>query len=191
MGGLDKILQDIAENAELEAANILTEASREVAEIKLQSEKDKEALSEEIKKDTQEECMKLSGMIEAGAAADARQIILSAKSKAIEEIIEYLKEDIKNSPEYFDLLLTLVKNNSEAEDGVMYLGKKDLSRLPADFAEKVNENAKGKITISREAADLDAGFIIKYGKIDINCSIDSIFEDKKNRLSDIINEQLS
>lgn len=191
MGGLEKILQDISAGADREASDILNEASQKVAEIKLQNDKDKAALTEKMTKETQEECMKLSGMIEASAAAEARQILLAAKIKAIEEIIEYIKSDIKSSDEYFDLLLTLVKNNSEKGDGVMYLSKIDLERLPADFSERVNENAKGKITIADEPADLDAGFIIKYGKIDINCSIDSIFEDKKSILSDIINNCLA
>lgn len=190
MGGLEKILKDIADSAELEASKILEASNREVAEIKIQCEKDKLALAENMKKETQEECMKVSGMIEAAANAEARQIILSAKSKAIAENIEYLKENIKKSDEYFDLLLTLVKTYSEADDGVMYLTKKDLDRVPADFAEKAQECAKGNLTISKETVDLDAGFIIKYGKIEINCSIDSIFEEKKNRLSDIINESL-
>ena len=190
MGGLEKILKDIADSAELEASKILEVSNREVAEIKIQCEKDKLALAEDLKKETQDECMKLSGMIEAAANAEARQIILAAKSKAIAETIEFLKEDIKKSDEYFDLLLTLIKNYSETDDGVLYLNQNDLSRLPADFAEKAQESAKGNLTISAETVDLDAGFIIKYGKIEINCSIDSIFEEKKNRLSDIINESL-
>ena len=190
MGGLEKILKDIADSAELEASKILEASNREVAEIKIQCEKDKLALAENLKKETQEECMRVSGMIEAAANAEARQIILAAKSKAIAETIEYLKEDIKKSDEYFDLLLTLIKNYSESGDGILYLNNKDLQRLPADFAEKAQQSAKGNLTISKETADLDAGFIIKYGKIEINCSIDSIFEEKKNRLSDIINESL-
>ena len=190
MGGLEKILKDIADSAELEASKILEASNREVAEIRIQCEKDKLALAEDLKKETQEECMKVSGMIEAAAEDAARQIILAAKSKAIAEIIEYLKEDIKKSDEYFDLLLTLVKNHSEADDGVMYFNKNDLSRLPADFAEKAQECAKGNLTIATETVDLDAGFIIKYGKIEINCSIDSIFEEKKNRLSNRAKESL-
>ena len=190
MGGLEKILKDIADSAELEASKILEVSNREVAEIKIQCEKDKLALAEDLKKETQDECMKLSGMIEAAANAEARQIILAAKSKAIAETIEFLKEDIKKSDEYFDLLLTLIKNYSETDDGVLYLNQNDLSRLPADFAEKAQESAKGNLTISAETVDLDAGFIIKYGKIEINCSINSIFEEKKNRLFDIINESL-
>jgi len=190
MGGLEKILKDITDAAELEASKISEAASLEVAEIKIQCEKDKLDLAEELKKETQEECMRISGMIEAAANAEARQIILAAKSKAIEEIIEYLKEDIKKSDEYFDLLLKLVKKYSEEDEGVMYLNQTDLSRKPADFAEKIKEYAKGSLTLSEEATDIDAGFIIKYGKIEINCSINSIFEEKKNRLFDIINESL-
>lgn len=191
MGGLEKILKDIAESAELEATEILNESGKEIAEIKLQGEKDKIALTEKLKIETQEECMKLSSMIEAAAEAEARQIILSAKSHTINEIMEYLKKDIKESAEYFDLLLTLVESNMEEDNGVMYFNKKDTERLPSDFEAKVSDISGGRLTISKEPVAIDSGFVIRYGKIDINCSIDSLFEEKKNILSDIINESLS
>lgn len=193
MGGLEKIIETIAKEAEAEAREITDAAQKKAADILEQCEKDKEKTAEEFKRRTQEECMRLSGMIEAAAEADARQAVLAAKRSAIKEIIEYVKSEVKNLPdrEYFDLLLKLAQNNRENSDGVMYLSEKDIKRLPADFSEKVNEGLKeGSIKISEEPCLIDAGFIIKYGKIDINCSIDSIFEDKQNKLADIINEGL-
>ena len=193
MGGLEKIIETIAKEAEAEAREITDAAQKKAADILEQCKKDKEKTAEEFKRRTQEECMRLSGMIEAAAEADARQAVLAAKRSAINEIIEYVKSEVKNLPEreYFDLLLKLAQNNRENSDGVMYLSEKDIKRLPADFSEKVNEGLKeGSIKISEEPCSIDAGFIIKYGKIDINCSIDSIFEDKQNKLADIINASL-
>lgn len=188
MGGLEKILKEISASAEAEAEEILTIANREAAEIKIQCEKDKLSLAESLKKETQDACMRLSSASEATAASEARRIILAAKTNAINKTIEYLKEEIKNSEDYFDILLTLIKNNSEAKDGIIYFNQKDLKRLPEGYAEKIQSVAKGNIAVSPSTVDLDAGFIIKYDKIEINCSINSLFEEKKNSLFDIINK---
>lgn len=191
MGGLDNIIAEILQDAQTEADAILEKANKEAAEIRIQCEKDKNALIEEKKNEAQSECMKLTDMMELSAKTEARQMVLASKTKIIKEIYEYIKNDLKDSPEYFDLLLNFLKNFSEEDDGVIYFSKKDLDRLPADFQKKATDVAKGKITISPEPIDIDSGFIIKYGKIDINCSIDSIFEERKNKIFDIIKASIS
>lgn len=193
MGGLEKIIQDISAQADTEIAAIESDANEKIAGIKNDGETKKSDIRAQMTKQTQDECMKLSEMIEASAESEARRIILEAKNNSIDKILEYIKASVKNADaaEYFANLLKLAAVNCEDGDGVMYLCKKDLARLPADFEEKVNMSAKGRITISPDAADIDSGFIIKYGKVDINCSVDSLFEDKKNTLSDIINQSLS
>ena len=86
--------------------------------------------------------------------------------------------------EYFEFLSKLLENNAEDEAGTIYFNEKDSSRIPESFKKKLSDK---KLTLSDECVDIDGGFIIKYGKIDINCSISGIFEDKRNTLSDIIN----
>lgn len=191
MGGLEKIIESITLEAKEKADEILFDAKETADGIYAEFEQNKAKIIEESTILTQEECMKISKKTEAEADAEARRIVLSAKRSAIEEILAKIKEKIKNAPskEYFDLLVKLAKANREDMTGEMFFGKKDLERLPEDFSKRVNEGLeKGSITISDESLDIDGGFIIKYGKVDINCSIDSIFEDKKNVLSDIITE---
>lgn len=191
MGGLEKIIESITLEAKEKADEILFDAKETADGIYAEFEQNKAKIIEESTILMQEECMKISKKTEAEADAEARRIVLSAKRSAIEEILAKIKEKIKNAPskEYFDLLVKLAKANREDMTGEMFFGKKDLERLPEDFSKRVNEGLeKGSITISDESLDIDGGFIIKYGKVDINCSIDSIFEDKKNVLSDIITE---
>lgn len=193
MGGLSKITESILGEAQSEAKKILDAASAEEREILAKCEEDKAKITEDEAKKLQEECMELSRLAETAADAEAREIILSAKNKAIEKITEYLKESLKNADkeEYFEFLAKLCKGNRESGDGVMYLSKEDLARMPADFEKRVNEGlTSGKITISAEPTNTNGGFIIKYGKVDINCTLDSIFEEKKNDISDIINKSL-
>lgn len=191
MGGLDNIIAEILHDAKQEADLILEKANKEAAETRIQCEKDKQVLIEDKKNETQKECMKFSELMELSAEAEARQMVLAAKTKIITELYEYIREDLKKSDEYFDILLKFLENSSEEGDGVMYLSKRDLDRLPADFPEKAKKVSKGNIEISPDEINIDGGFIIKYGKIDINCSIDAIFEEKKNKIFDIIKASIS
>ena len=194
MGGLLAITESILADARKAADAIMAKARDEEKAILAKFEEDKAALRDELSAKLHTDCMSISRMIEGAAEAEARQIVLSAKKEAIDKVVDYNKEAIKNAPdaEYFEFLEKLCKKNREDADGVMYLSDKDLKRLPKDFSERINAGlSKGKITISEEAYPIDGGFIIKYGKIDLNCTIDSIFEEKKNSLADIINESLS
>ena len=186
MGGLEKIIDSIAAEAKGEADEINQKALAEIAEIKLQCKKESEKLKEENVRKTQEECMNLSASVEAAADAQARELILSTKNKIIADVLDEIKTDIENmgADEYFEFLSELLENNDEDEAGTIYFNERDSSRIPESFKAKLSDK---KLTLSDECVDIDGGFIIKYGKIDINCSISGIFEDKKNTLSDIIN----
>ncbi len=193
MGGLSGILDSITREAKYTADGFMAEVYEEKKVIAEKLEKDKAALTEEMARKLQDDCMSLSKRIETSAEAEARQIILSAKKSVIESITEQLKAELKKaeSKEYFDFMEKLAIKNRESGDGVMYLSKTDLARLPADFEERINKGlSEGKIVISKAALDIDGGFVIRYGKIDINCTIESIFEEKQNKIADIINESL-
>ena len=95
-------------------------------------------------------------------------------------------ENAKHLPddEYFSLILQMIGKYSLPQDGTILFGEKDLKRLPADFASKINDAAKGKIALSDKAAAIDAGFILQYGGIEENCSFDAIFASEAENLSD-------
>ena len=193
MGGLSSILDSITREAKYTADKFMAEVYEEKKVIAEQLEADKAALTDEMAKKLQDDCMNLSRRIEGQAEAEARQIILSAKKSAIDSITEQLKRELKNTESrgYFSFLEKLALKNREDGEGVMYLSKADLARMPADFEERINKGlSEGKITIAKDALDIDGGFIIRYGRVDINCTIESIFEEKQHRIADIINESL-
>ena len=73
------------------------------------------------------------------------------------------------------------------------LSEKDLSRVPSDFEDKANVVATkkgGTVELSKEAVNIDGGFILKYGNIEINSSIDALFEENEEKLVDIVNSTL-
>lgn len=190
MNGLERIIRDISAEAEREASELLEVASESTAKIAAEAERERVGTEKEFTQKTREECARLAGSIEATAAADGRETVLSARARAAEEILKYVRQTLENATddEYFDFFLKLVKKNSEEGDGVMLLSKRDFERLPPDFEERVNKNARGRLTLAENTDNEDLGFILRYGKIDVNCSFDSLFNEKKNELYDLINK---
>ena len=44
------------------------------------------------------------------------------------------------------------------------------------------------LEISKDTVNIDGGFILKYGNIEINSSIDALFEENKDELIDVVNK---
>ena len=73
------------------------------------------------------------------------------------------------------------------------MNKKDRSRVAADFIKKANEIAEkkgGSLTMSDDEADIDGGLILRYGRIEINSSIESVFDENREHLVDVVNKVL-
>ena len=90
-------------------------------------------------------------------------------------------------------MLKLLAKSVQPEKGEIIFNEKDLGRLPADFDKKINEVATkngGTLSISQNKAPITGGFILKYGNIEINSSLDAIFEENKEVLTDTVNSIL-
>ena len=59
--------------------------------------------------------------------------------------------------------------------------------MPAGFREEIKSLAQkkgGVLEISGETRNIDGGFILIYGGIEENCSIDAMFAEKRDELLD-------
>ena len=67
----------------------------------------------------------------------------------------------------------------------------DLKRIPNDFEKNLENTLKdiknAALTISKEAAPIDGGFILVYGDIEENCSFKALFNNAKEELQDKVN----
>ena len=88
----------------------------------------------------------------------------------------------------------LVTNSVSYEDGrKLHNTKKDLERMPAGFREEIKSLAQkkgGVLEISGETRNIDGGFILIYGGIEENCSIDAMFAGKRDELLDQVRKIL-
>ena len=66
---------------------------------------------------------------------------------------------------------------------------KDISRLPKDFESRLSQIGL-KAKVSRTAADISGGFILKCGDIEENMDFAAKISEKSGELEDLINREL-
>lgn len=195
MAGIDNITGEILQEARTRADRLIgeaeknAEASRQNAEEEIR--KMKAASDAKAEKDAADYAKRIDSQI----AMRKRQAILAARQEIIDGVIESAYGKLNNLDDagYFSLLEKLIKKNVRAEDGVLLLSAGDLGRMPEGFAEKAAAAAKeagGSLRISSEAANIENGFLLRYGGIDENCTLKALFREKRDQLQDQVRKAL-
>ena len=131
------------------------------------------------------------------SAADLKKrgSILAEKQKLIGDTIEKAKAELKgmDTDAYFDMILKLAVKSAQNGKGELLFSAKDLARVPEGFEDRLNAALKDKdaaLHISKDTRDIDAGFVLTYGGIEENCSINAIFDSAHELLQDKVQEIL-
>lgn len=178
VGGLDTILSCINSESEKNVSRILLEAKSKAETIIKSAEKTAASMKNEA---VNKADVLFSETVEHQKNAlkhDENQKILAEKQKILnmsitDEINKIKKFDDKK---YFELMKSLIARYAAdtKSDGTLYMNENDIKRMTADF-ENMLENSYPNITIDSDNT-IDAGFKIKYGGIEDNCTIDAVVE---------------
>lgn len=128
-------------------------------------------------------------MSEANVSGIARRAELSAKVEAVDAAIEAAYDAMcdMGADEYFAALEKLAVRNAGKGEGELRLSKRDLDRVPSGFADRINAVlTDGSVKLSGQSADIDNGFILVYGDIEINCTFRALINEQK----DIVREKV-
>lgn len=193
MTGLEKIIKAIESEAKANSERIIAEAKEESEKILALAKSEADAKSVEIAKMPASEVEAIINRAQSGARLIKRQTILNAKQKMINDIVEKAKKKLTSLPdtEYFEIILQIAKKHAHPEEGIIMFSREDLERLPKKFEKSLKEAIKdidkASLTISKEDAQVDSGFILVYGDIEENCSFDALFSGAKDELLDKVN----
>ena len=195
MSGLEKIISQIKEEAAKSAEEKLKAAREQADRIIAEAGAKCEAIAEEAEGMARQKEGDHKAQAESSAQQIHRTILLSTKQEIIAEVIEEAKRTLEEEDDeaYFELMERLLNKCVPDKDGEIYFSKKDLDRMPASFEEKINaaaESKGGKPALVKEPKDIPNGFIIAYGGVEENCTLDALFEEKKDQLCDMVNKIL-
>lgn len=195
MTGLENIIKGIEDEAKLLADDILKKAKREADEI---TSKAKQVAMDEVLSISDKSKKQIKFMEEKNKSFSemkGKQIILQSKNDIINSVIKNAESEIlnMNDDDYFNFILKLVNKFLSSKSAMIIFSNKDLNRMTYDFRNELialAENKGSQLTISSSGADISGGFIISYGEIEENCSLDALFESFHADISDKISQVL-
>ncbi len=192
MTGLEKIVKQIQDEAQQAAGESIAQAKAQAQEILEQAKADAQAQVEAIRQKSQSDLANASSAAQSAAELTRRRAVLAAKQQLIGETIDAAQKAIFQlpAPEYFDLILRMVEKFSLPQPGEIYFSAADLARLPADFDSRLEKAAKGALQRSSETRPIDGGFVLTYGGVEENCSIEALFYAAREELQDKVHALL-
>ena len=176
MAGLDKIISQIKEESQKAAERTRAEARSKADEILAQA-----------RADAERECVDIERR--------SKQAVANILERVIGATIGMAKAELKGleTGAYIDMILKLAVKSAQTGEGELLFSKKDLERLPEGFEDRLNAALKDKgavLRISGDTRDIDGGFVLTYGGIEENCSIDALFDAAHEVLQDKVQEIL-
>lgn len=189
MTSSEKILAGIAGEAKTEAEKITAEAEKQAAEITAAAEAEAETDAEKIRADAEKKAELIINSGKSSAGLLKRDTALNCRRELIEKALNFVADTVNayGDKDYFDFLLTLIKKEKLNGKGEVYLSVKDKAR---DIAAFKSELSALDLTLSDTFADINGGFILKYGDIQINGELSALIHEKRDVLTDELNKAL-
>lgn len=212
MAGIDRIKEAILGEAKAKVDTILSEAREAADQVRESARSEAETARNEAADKAAKNTADYQQRIQSQIGLRGRQTVLKAKQEMIAEVLEEAYQKLVSAPDedYFKMVLALAEKNVQPGNGEILFNKKDLARLPKDLEASLGRIAAGKggtLKVGKEAVDIDSGFILRYrpeetapeeaavpgstyGAVEQNCSLRSLMAEKKDELSDLVNQNL-
>ncbi len=195
MDGIEKIIERINAAAAEECAVIAQEAEKSCEAIRADFAQKVQSAYESAMQSGEVEVSLNAERIVRNANLNARKEVLSVKQEVLDAAFEAAKKKISEMPED-KYVAWMVAMAAEASDGCgeIILSQRD-SKLGAELVAKANEalTAKGKkggLTVSTENRDIDAGFVLRSGDLEVNCTLETILSMNRQNIATKVAEQL-
>lgn len=219
MTGLNKIIDRIVTDAQVEADRILKEAETDAARIKADYESRAHAIAERITAEAEKEAKDRIARARSSAATQKRNVLLERKSSLVDSVFADTLANVRalEGEKYTNLLIGLLSaclieqiENEKASIALygeeivapdayeILLNQRDRDRYGEAVLEGVHKKLAGKIPaellsklmVSKTAAAIDGGLILRCGAVEVNCSLALIFAELRSDLETEVGEAL-
>lgn len=212
MTGLDKITKKLIDDAKADAGAKLDAANAECASIEADFEARAAALRDSMLADAEKEASSRIARIKSSVAIERRNVVLAERSALVDEAFSHAMDDIRAmAPEDYRKLLVDILSSvlmaqvraeedelknygpeelQTAENYEVILNQADLkahgqsliAETAVAVAGRISPDEVSKLKLSETAAPIDGGLILKYGDVEVNCSLSMIFSRLRETL---------
>ena len=193
MNGIEKIITHIEADTQAEVDAILADARKKSkalrAEFDAQAKAEQEAL---MNTGVQEADMSVERASHVDAL-EAKKQLLTVKQALVTQAFEQAAERITALPDddYTSFLARLAADASRTGSEQIVLSARDKAAHGDTVCQKANallekDGRTAKLTLSDQAGDMRGGLILQAGDIEVNCTIETLIAQQKNRLSPLV-----
>lgn len=211
MTGLDKIIARISDDATARARVIVEAAQADCRAMAESYAKKAEATRAEIEARTAREGEILISRARSAVAMHRKNTYLTTKNAVIDEAFEAAKRELRDTDfgKYRELLTALLTSalleealsseqaaafGDEVTEFAYYeviFNREDREKYGAAVVEAARKNAlrhigaarAEKLRLGDDTADIDGGLILRYGGIELNCSLSMLMAEMKAELA--------
>lgn len=182
---LKDILKKIEEKNKKDIKHIKKEAEEKCKDINKETEALIRELKEKNKREAHSDAKKLKENMFQNARLKMAKETLKTKSEAVGAVFAEALNKLENLPdkEYASWMERTILDVIEPGENEIILPPKFIKRVDAkDLLESINKKLDGKsrIELSKNTQEITGGFILKKPKKEINCSFESLLEEKSN-----------
>lgn len=186
---LEAIVDRILSDARQRASQIEEKSRVEIRSIRSQCKETLRALREASRKKAEKLAEDQRERMVSMAQLDIRKEVLALKQDMIQMAFEKTISQLLEGDEerYSNLLKMLILNADPEGDEEVILNQKDRQRMDNGFIRVLNQalvkaGKKGELKLSPESRPITGGVILRRGRKEFNCSVESIIYAKRDEL---------
>lgn len=195
MSGLDKIIARISDESAGRAKEVLDEARKKAESITADGLKRTAEECERINKKAEAAVLSTAEKGQASADLKHKQILLQGKQELMTEVIDTARKrlDSLDDGAYREFILKLFKKHLPKQDAELMLSAHDKERLGESVLAELKSLAEQngvKLTLSDKPGNIKNGFVLSYGGVEENCTVEALLEQSMDELSDKVRDIL-
>jgi V/A-type H+-transporting ATPase subunit E len=191
----EHVVEKRLSEARAESARIKAEAEQKAVEAATQLEKDLAQYGKQTEELAAQAAEDKKARMLAAARMKQQKEYLAEKVSLIDKVFAGARERLKSMPDddHEKLITALMVNAVQSGDEKVVVGS-DEQRINQSMIKHINRKLgpgyKGNLSLATDRADIDGGFILRRGKIQVNVSVDVLVAQARDQLELELAEEL-
>ncbi len=185
----EKITERILEEADIKAKNIKTDTKAKAKEILAEAGEQAEEVRSQILSEAESSGAEEKKRILALTRLEVRNSVLSEKQKLVESVFREASKKLLSlsDSEYQKFIKNLLLKTVVTGDEEVIIVSGDKKRIDKELLAEVNKSLvkdgrKGNLTLASETRDIQGGFILRSGGIEINSSLSALVDSIREEM---------
>ncbi|MBT9173324.1 MAG: V-type proton ATPase subunit E [Syntrophomonadaceae bacterium] len=189
MSGADKLKEKIISEAAGQAEKVLAEAKRRAEEVVAGAQKQADVRKKFILEQAQLQAEERRRRTRTIAELDARKALLGAKEELIEDTFRQALARLAalQTADSREILMPMLLAAAQSGREEIIVSAKGRELFTSEFIAAVNkaleeQGKQGGLILSAETREIQSGFILRSGEVEINNSFESILRMQRDQL---------